>query len=249
MKKNIEFTSLNSARLDKNLIVGNGRLANHLANYFSLLKIPFSHVYRKKHSQAEIAKFIAENDRILIAISDGEIESFVRQYYQNDKVWVHFSGALNVENVFSCHPLMSFSEQLFDLTVYEKIHFVVSAWKDSSPMDLTCIIPFLKNSNSYLNYQSKSFYHSLCVIAGNFPIILWTEVLKEFQNMNIPPQGLQCYLQNNLNNFNELQERALTGPLQRKDLITIKKNLEALSEKKQLQNIYKVFLELKGVQL
>lgn len=249
MKKNNEFASLNYARLDKNLIIGNGRLASHLANYFSLLKIPFTQVYRKKHSQAEIEKQISENDRILIAISDREIESFVRQFYSSDKVWIHFSGALSVENVFSCHPLMSFSEKMFELPVYEKIHFVVSSWKDSQEISLNQIIPFFKNPHSYLNYKQKSLYHCLCVMSGNFSVILWTEVLKEFHKMNIPSQALEGYLENTLNNFKDLHEKALTGPLQRKDLVTINKNLNALDERKELQNIYRSFLQLKGVNL
>lgn len=249
MKKNNEFASLNYARLDKNLIIGNGRLASHLANYFSLLKIPFSQVYRKKHSQEEMAKLISENDRILIAISDREIENFVKQFYTSGKVWIHFSGALTIENVFSCHPLMSFTEKMFELTVYEQIHFTVSSWKDSQELSLNQIIPFFKNPHSYLNYKQKSLYHSLCVISGNFSVILWTEVLKEFQKMNIPATALESYLENTLNNFKELRERALTGPLQRKDLVTIKKNLNALDENKELQNIYKSFLQLKGVEL
>jgi predicted short-subunit dehydrogenase-like oxidoreductase (DUF2520 family) len=67
--------------------------------------------------------------------------------------------------------------------------------------------------------------------------------------MNVPAVALEGYLENTLNNFKELHERALTGPLQRKDLVTIQKNLNALDENKELQNIYKSFLQLKGVEL
>lgn len=247
MKNNNEFTSLNLARLDKNLIIGNGRLASHLAYYFSLLKIPFTQVYRKKHSSKEIKKLIHENDRIFLAIYDREIANFVNENFHHGKVWIHFSGSLNVENVFSCHPLTSFSERLYDLKVYEKIHFVLSGWGQSAPITLNQLIPFLKNPSSYLDPQHKSLYHSLCVIAGNFPIILWSEVLKEFEKLHIPAQGLELYLQNNLDNFKSLHENALTGPLQRKDMETIQKNLKALEDREVLQELYKNFLKIKGM--
>lgn len=250
MYNDLNKDSLNYSRLGRNLIIGSGKLARHFSYYLDCLRVPYSQVSRHQNSVIQIQEQIKTADRIYLAISDSALIDFIKSYFVPHKLWVHFSGALNVENAVSCHPLMSFSERLFDLETYKSIHFVISGVEGlNQNLTLKDIMPFLENSYSFISSKEKELYHSYCVIAGNFPVILWSLVIESFKNWKIPEEAFFLYLQANLDNFKLLQERALTGPLQRKDLVTIQKNLAALDGDENLQNLYKTFLKVKGVQL
>ncbi|MCK6599296.1 MAG: DUF2520 domain-containing protein [Bdellovibrionaceae bacterium] len=243
------------------LLVGDGKLATHLKRYFHLLDIPCSQVSRSKHSTAQISEKIKKAKIILLAISDRAIESFYKEFYLTGvsygQFWVHFSGALTVHGVIACHPLMSFSTRLLTLNEYKKIHFVVSASSNRLNVfqklnlrnikTMSGLIPGLKNTASYLSDQKKSLYHAHCVMAGNFPVILWSQALKEFRKMKVPEDAFLFYLQKNLENFLSLKEMALTGPLQRKDKVTIQKNISALGKNSPGAKLYKAFVKFKGL--
>ncbi len=239
----------------KNLIIGSGKMARHFSHYLSLVKVPFVNISRQNQSEPEFRNQIKNADRIFLAISDSAISSFVETFYEPNKIWIHFSGAFSHPQVFGCHPLMSFSETLYPLEVYNKIHFVISKTTSSQisaeedKVTLSDMIPFLPNSFSVISEEDKSLYHAYCVIAGNFPIILWSLVHTKFENWKIPGSALDHYLQINLNNFKNLKNQSLTGPLQRKDLLTISKNITALNGELSIQELYKAFVKLKGIPL
>lgn len=256
----MEMNEINSKRLQsvsllKNLIIGNGKMARHFSQYLSLLDVPFKNVTRRHQSESEFRNQIKNADRIFLAISDSAITPFVETFYEPNKIWIHFSGALSHPQVFGCHPLMSFSETLYPLEDYHKIHFVISNTTSSEfkigegTLKLSDLMPFLPNSFSVLPEEEKSLYHAYCVIAGNFPIILWSLVHNKFKDWNIPGSALDHYLQINLNNFKNLKNQSLTGPLQRKDLLTISKNITALNHELPMQELYKAFVKLKGIPL
>ena len=243
------------------LLVGDGKLATHLKRYFHLLGVPCVQVSRNKHTPSQISEEIKKAKTILLAISDHAIQSFYTEFYltgvPRKQFWLHFSGALSVHGVFSCHPLMSFSKKLLTLDEYKKIHFVVSASSDRSDIfeklnlrkikSMSGLIPGLKNTASYLSDKKKALYHAHCVMAGNFPIILWSQAFEELGKMQIPEDAFFFYLQKNLENFESLKALALTGPLQRKDKLTIQKNIKALGESSPEAKLYKAFVQFKGL--
>lgn len=129
------------------LIVGNGRLAKHLLCYFRQLTdvnqsqqlsqkftLRLSHWYREPASSQAISELslqdlqnkISAVDMIFLLISDDAIAPFYQQHLAGkNKTVVHCSGALNVPGIFSIHPLMSFTNQLYDLEIYQKIAWIV----------------------------------------------------------------------------------------------------------------------------
>lgn len=127
------------------LIVGNGRLAKHLLCYFrqltdvnlsQKLSLSLSHWYREPASSQAITELslqdlqnkISAADMIFLLISDDAIASFYQQHLAGkNKAVVHCSGALNVPGILSIHPLMSFTNQLYELEIYQKIAWVVFA--------------------------------------------------------------------------------------------------------------------------
>lgn len=218
------------------LMIGAGKLAKHLQNYLELCGVPFQSWDRSQDPHLLSAK-VAKASHVLLAISDGALESFYRQHLAgHDCKVIHFSGALAPAGMIAAHPLMSFPSELYDLATYQRIHFVVTG-----ASSLQEALPGLMNSFSLLPAEKKPLYHAMCVLGGNFPVILWQKMLAEMQAMGISAAQAEPYLQQVLTNTLRDPARALTGPLARKDAGTVDKNLHALKGDA-FQNIYLAFV-------
>ena len=221
----------------KTLLVGSGHLAQHLQFYFKQKNIPFS-TWKRSQDLSLFQKLASESSHILLAISDSALKPFIQKnLLQAQQKIVHFSGALNIEGVFCAHPLMSFGLETYSLQDYEKIHFVLT-----SQTSLSELIPGIHNHYSVISAKDKALYHALCVMGGNFPILLWQKMSEGFKNLGLPPEASQIYLEKIVENFNRQGQGALTGPLVRKDHGTIEANLAALSGDP-FQKIYSAFVE------
>lgn len=232
-------------------LVGNGRLATQLEKILTEISVPFSHIYRSKDSTDSIKESISKSTHVWLAISDNAIESFYQEYNETNPqaLWIHFSGAHNSPKIFSVHPLMTFTKNPMALGDFKKIHMVLSSPTHTElKIDFLSLMPGFTNPHSILNAQHKALYHALCVVAGNFPMILWTEVMNQFQSLSLPKEALFMYLDRVNHNFKTEGANALTGPIVRNDTKTIKANLAAL-EGSSLKPIYESFLTAKGVNL
>lgn len=228
------------------LLIGSGALARHFHFYFTSLKsdlFELSTWNRQKDSFKDLKLKLNQATHVLLAISDSAIEDFFKTHHEwgMQAQWIHFSGANHFKNLISFHPLMSFGPDLYDLETYKKIHFVLTGVHS-----LAEAFPFLENSFTALPAEKKSLYHSLCVLGGNLPILLWKKMSEGFTQMGLPEEAGHIYLETVLKNYLVHREKALTGPLQRKDLITIKKNLDAL-EDDSFQKIYSAFAEAQNI--
>lgn len=206
-------------------LIGNGRMATHMAHYLTLCRLPFSQWHRK--SSCSLKQIILNCSHVLILISDQAIDPFVKQHacLQN-KTRVHFSGALASNYAYTAHPLCTFSSTLFTLTEYKKIAFII---EQSGPR-FQQLLPGLTNPHYSIHQHQKHLYHSLCVMANNFTTLLWQKLLKEFeQQLHIPTQAAMPLLQATMNSLAADHNSALTGPLVRNDQCTLEKNMQALA--------------------
>ncbi|WP_413289810.1 DUF2520 domain-containing protein [Bdellovibrio sp. HCB337] len=223
--------------MTKYLIVGAGKVAKHLNHYFRLLELSPLNWDRSQDPHLLKTK-VAEASHVLLAISDTAIENFYKKNLAGlDKTVVHFSGALNIKDVIAAHPLMSFGPELYDFETYLKIHFVLTG-TDS----LLEALPGLPNNFSVLPAEKKALYHAMCVVGGNFPVILWQKMFAEFEKMGVSHEAARVYLETVLQNTLRNPQTALTGPLARGDKHTILKNLESL-DGDQFQKLYFSFVE------
>jgi 2-dehydropantoate 2-reductase len=223
------------------LMIGSGRLARHLIYWNSLLEKPNRLLVwnRKENTIEQLQTDLKRSNLVWLAISDSALVSFFEQHFLNfNHPIVHFSGALHDERLQSAHPFMSFPLELMDPKVYQRIHFALTG-----PTQFNKCMPGFKNSFSTIDPSQKSLYHSLCVVAGNFPQVLWHETEPEFAKLNIPNEAFENYLQQITTNFLKLKKNALTGPLIRNDVLTIQKNKQALQFSK-LKKIYDTFVEV-----
>lgn len=224
-------------------IIGDGRVARHLSHYFDLMQIPHLN-WARSTTDCSAAKTLAECQVVLVLIRDSEIENFLTQQpaFQT-KVRVHFSGSLVTPLAQGVHPLMTFGNDLYDQQTYEKMAFVCD-----TGTDFKAIFPILSNPYYLIPAQLKPYYHSLCVLGGNFSTVLWQKLFNELENaLGIPRDAAFPYLNQISKNLAQNSKGALTGPLQRRDRVTLQNNLKAL-ENDEFQAVYQAFVRIAGLE-
>lgn len=223
------------------LLVGSGKLARHLKHWVTLPSCHFSktHIlttWDRSQSLTLLMDSIQKADLIWLAIADDQILPFYEQHLQTHSHVVHFSGALYDAQLNCAHPLMTFGPHLYDGAVYQEIQFGLTGCAD-----LQQVLPGFSNLFFQIPADIKPLYHALCVVAGNFPQMLWREVHQQCLKNEIPFSAFEPLLKNSLQNSLRDPERALTGPFARKDINTIEKNISVLSQP--LKKIYQTFTE------
>ncbi|HNY11545.1 MAG TPA: DUF2520 domain-containing protein [Candidatus Wallbacteria bacterium] len=231
------------------VIIGGGRLASHLSNYFTLKKIEFSQWTRNSGvGLPEHISHIPPDSIVLLAVSDGAIAQLVEEHAILRKFSpVHFSGCVSVAGVTGVHPLTSFtrSSSGWGLHDYEMVPFVL----EKGGAGFEDIFPCLDNPHYYINAEQKPLYHALCVAAGNFTTMLWGEAMRQFSDiLSLPPEILHPYMDRVSANIKSEGPAGLTGPLVRGDIGTIEQNIKAIKGTP-LERIYLSFLGLAGISI
>jgi 2-dehydropantoate 2-reductase len=206
------------------LIIGRGRLATHLSHYFQLLSIPHQ-IWTRENTLEELSEWSQNAPRILLAIKDDAIESFISKHHLPREKTIHFSGTLSLSTAIRLHPLMTFTKEMYSLADYLKIPFI----GEEGSLALQQLIPELSNPYYEIPKSNQDLYHSLCVLAGNGTIVLWQEIFKSFETqLKLPKEVLLPYLEQVCKNLQNNPDGALTGPWVRDDIATITKNKKAL---------------------
>lgn len=220
-------------------IVGDGRMATHFAHYLGLSGVPFKQWSRKANLQ-DVSDYLQGSRAVFLLIKDDAIGSFVKEHPGLKKMpLIHFSGSLYLDGIPSIHPLMTFTKELYGLEKYKRIPFIYEEG-GLSPRD---ILPELSNPVQPIDPLLKPLYHSLCVLGGNCTTLLWQKVFSDFdKKLDLDNTLLIPYMEQTFENLKHSWSEALTGPLARKDIATIDRNLQAL-EGDLYQNVYRSFAE------
>ncbi|MBP6219162.1 MAG: DUF2520 domain-containing protein [Oligoflexales bacterium] len=222
------------------LVLGSGRVARHICFYLAELGLSFIPWSRVAHDQESLPSYARDCSHALILLSDSAIETFVLQNRCLAHLTrVHFSGALSTEQAFSAHPLFTFSKGLYTPDTYRQIPFIL----EKGGPTFTDLLPGFPNRHEVIEADSRAYYHSLCVLSGNFTNILWQKLFHELESrFQIPREIAIPYLEQTLQNLKENPSASLTGPLVRRDFKTIKSNIKAL-QGDPFQTVYYAFLE------
>lgn len=206
-------------------IIGHGNMAKHMVHYLRLLNLPYQQWYREQPKNRLMA-LAKQCSPILVLINDDAIDAFIEQHTcLKNSLLVHFSGKLVSQLAYGVHPLFSFTHTLYSLDDYQKVPFI----SETEAPPLTTLLPGLPNPHVTIPIASKSLYHALCVLSGNFTVMLWQKLFAEFtQTLGIPKTMAYPYLQQVTHNLLTDSDHALTGPLVRKDENTIRDHLASL---------------------
>jgi 2-dehydropantoate 2-reductase len=220
------------------LIIGNGRMARHMAFYLDHLGLAYRTFARATHDYSELPALLKQTTHVLILLRDDAIEDFITQHLRTSShTLVHFSGSLNTPLAHGAHPLMTFVSEVYAPEIYQNIWFMLDSDKS-----LEELLPGLPNQCAHIPADAKALYHSMCVLSGNFTCLLWQKFSKTLQQRwQIPESAMHPYLQQIMTNIMSNSQTALTGPLIRNDQKTIAKNLQALQDDP-YQEVYQAFV-------
>ncbi len=93
--------------------------------------------------------------------------------------------------------------------------------------------------------ENKALYHLACSMASNFMVVLLSEVKDLFKLLGLEEKAylevIYPLLNRTLLNVIELGcERSLTGPVLRGDLETVREHLKVISQKPDLEKLYRL---------
>lgn len=221
------------------LLIGDGRVSRHFQHYFSLLGLSFS-VWQYRQPVIQLSALLRDCTHILLLVPDRAIDEFITSHLSSTQaVCLHFSGSLVSQHAYGAHPLMTFAADFYTLLQYQEITFVVD---DNAPAFIE-LLPGLPNQHVRLNTALKAKYHALCVLSGNFSCLLWQKLFTSFeQELGLDASIAHAYLKQQTHNLLLNAESALTGPLTRGDMQTVKYNLQAL-QADPFQQVYQSFVQ------
>ena len=223
------------------LLVGSGRLSRHLQHYLGLEAIRWRQWDRS--SSVPLSELLVAARAVLLLISDDAIEGFLNQYaVPGGPPWVHCSGSLTTDLASGFHPLMAFGDELYDQPTYRRMAFVGERGRTA----FSELFPELPNPCFEIDPGSKSLYHALCTMAGNFSTLVWLKAFADFEErLGIPAAALHPYLEQITANL-EGSISPLTGPLARGDRNTVATHLSAL-QGDPYREVYRAFVAAYGI--
>lgn len=246
--------------------IGAGKVGNTLGKYFEQNDIALTGYFDiDKNAAMEAADFTLStvytslselvkcSDIIFITTTDNIIQYVweeIKELPIEGKIICHCSGALSsavfkeVDEKgafgYSIHPLFSCSSKT---SSYKKLYDALITIEGSREhlQEVEALFKRLGNSTRIIDSTQKIKYHAAAVFASNQPIALagqGADILEQCGFTRDEAIKAVLFLMSHAIENIERQglEEALTGPVERNDIITVKKHLKALSEEE--KNIY-----------
>lgn len=232
-------SSARGAASAETLIIGSGRMATQFRYALEKLKVPYS-IWLRSEGAFTLGGKTQKAKRVLLLLPDKALSSFVDDHapFLRDKILIHFSASHRDPRILGFHPLGTFNRE-------QEIDFNEVAFHGVHPESLFReALPYLTNNYSQLSEEQMQSYHALCVVGANFSAVLWNAFFKEMKNLGVSESAAKNYFKMFAANVARNPSAAITGPLVRNDHRTIEKNISALENKKELQAIYKAFVQV-----
>lgn len=238
--------------------IGAGKVGISLGKYFSINNLNLSGYYSKNaNSAAEAAEFtnskhfndlqtlIRYSNLIFITTPDDviiEIWNELKEYNLKDKIICHTSGSLsssifsNINTLgalgYSIHPMCAFSDKFTTYKSLNQIYFSIQG-DDAYLYVLSDLLKGLGNNVIILDKDKKPLYHLANVTVSNLVLSLLEIGCSYMQTCGLNEKdainALMPLIEGNIKNIkNNGFLNALTGPVERGDLETLKRHLTVI---------------------
>jgi predicted short-subunit dehydrogenase-like oxidoreductase (DUF2520 family) len=242
----------------KAAVIGTGRVGSAFAHLLSKRGIELLYLYDIDHSAAEKAAEITEAlnihdwdefkklskkvDLIIITTPDDLIEETAEKLEAaEDQYLMHMSGLLgadilpkNIKGAFSMHPLCSVSSFSEGTDILADALFTLEGSRSSLDFAKK-LAEKLKAEYLTIKAEFKPLYHAAAVLASNYFLTLLNESFALLERAGLNSDrlkkeliGLSRVTLNNIEKFGT--EEALTGPIARGDINTIKKHQQSIKQ-------------------
>lgn len=195
---------------------------------------------------SDLEELVKLSDTLFITTPDGVIRSVWDCIRNNmsvkNKIVCHFSGALSSDvftdsqstgaGVCSIHPMLAFSDKLTSYRIPANTFFAVEG-DETAVSALKSLFESLGNTVCWIDKSKKSLYHTAASVLSNELVALLDvgySLLEQCgfsrdnavgATKNLVSGNVKSVLENGCVN-------ALTGPVERNDLQTVKKHVESL---------------------
>ncbi len=238
--------------------IGSGKVGFSLGKYFSVKGISLSGYYSKLYKDAiEASKFtnskayetindlVKDSSMIFITTPDDSIHEVwqkLSNYDLTNKIICHTSGSLtssiflNINNsnafAYSIHPIFAFSDKYKSYKNLQESYFSIEG-PEKYIHELRDFIESLGNPTLVINKDNKALYHLASVTVSNLVLSLINTGCSYLSlcgvSENHALKALLPLIQNNIDNIkNNGILNALTGPIERNDLGTVKHHIDAI---------------------
>lgn len=192
-----------------------------------------------------IEDLVAASDTLFITTTDGEIANVwdrIRQMSIENKIICHFSGSLSSDQFqgigdtkahgVSVHPMLAFSDKYTSYQQLKKAFFTVEG--DATGVSvLSELLRKMGNFVQCITRENKALYHAAAATLSNQVVAVLSygyEMLKDcgFDEKEAR-EASQTLIRGNIENvINQGCVQALTGPVERGDVETVKKHLQVI---------------------
>lgn len=238
--------------------IGGGKVGFSLGKYFVLNNVNvtgyFSRTYgsaleasefTKTRAYKNIEELINDSDTIFITTSDDAISNIwqdIQRFNLKDKIICHTSGSLsskifsNINNSgafgYSIHPIYPFSNKYTSYKNLKAAYFSIEGCEKYKHR-LTDLIESLGNKVILRDSDKTALYHLASVTVSNLVLSLLNLGCTYLQECGInSDDSLNALLPLIESNLENIKEKgfidALTGPVERCDVKTIKHHIEAI---------------------
>lgn len=212
--------------------------------------------FTKTKAYHSIKELVEVSDTLFITTPDGEIAKVwdcIAEYKLKNKVICHFSGSLS-SNVFSgieaseatgcsIHPMYAFSDKF---TSYEQFHtacLTIEGHEEALQKVKELFGKRLGHKILTVSAKDKIKYHAAAALASNYMIGLFQASLDLLSDCGFSEEDSMLLLEPLVSgNVAAMLENgtksALTGPVERNDVETIQKHLQAISST-DVEDIYR----------
>lgn len=215
-----------------------------------------------------IAELVVVSDLIWITVNDDAIEEIDEQLaaveaLTNQKLVAHTSGALtsgvlkNLKqkgcSLFSIHPLQTFKELEVALEALKSTVFTIEG--DVNNLQIIKEI-FQKTNNPYivLKEKGKTLYHAGACVLSNYLVTLMDVGFNLLEQAGLKREeiysAVEPLIMGTLHNIKTKDpKQALTGPIQRGDVKTLSKHLEAIKDQAPSEIEIYQFMGIKTIEM
>jgi predicted short-subunit dehydrogenase-like oxidoreductase (DUF2520 family) len=236
----------------KVVILGSGNVATHLTKAFITSKnVEIAQVYTRSNISNKIEKIDYINDLnelknadvYIISISDDAIANFSKQLNLKNKLVVHTSGSVAMQDL-ECNARKGVFYPLQTIHKKSKLKFknVPICLETENKEDYILLEKLAKSISKKIfkiDSEQRKHLHLAAVFVNNFTNHLYKIGNDICTENNIPFEILKPLIKETANKIKYVTpEEAQTGPAKRKDKKTIQKHLNLLQNKQ--QEIYKL---------
>jgi predicted short-subunit dehydrogenase-like oxidoreductase (DUF2520 family) len=243
----------------KAVVIGAGNVGTHFAYALQKEGVKITQVVSRTMKSAvelaskmecsfttDLSEVYTKADMYFVCVTDKSIQQVIRNLNVGDKLIIHTSGSVgidvfydNAQNYGVVYPLQTFSK--FKDINYGEIPFFIEANSNENEIILYNFLKKISPHVTVANSQQRCMIHLSAVFACNFTNHMCTISEKLMKDQKLKFDIFKPLLRETFEKITKYSPSvSQTGPAIRNDIQVINKHIDVLSDKPDLQEVYRI---------